>query len=145
MSRPSPTHGRIHPKAFGAQPLALKPHASAHFVLKYLLFALLFTGAPSSAQTVPGTITSQPKQFCRLFINMRGLTGQALDIKMMYGQESKKAPVTDSRLAAEAAQVAAFDTEAQALNYLSSQGWELVGYQIQTGPYVSALLQRAVR
>jgi len=115
-------------------------------MLKYLFCALLLTvAAPSFAQTVPGAATGQPKQFCRLFINLRGLTSYAADIRMMYGQESKKAPVADSRLAAEAAKVAEFDTEAQALDYLSSQGWEVVGYQVQTGPYVSVLLQRAVR
>lgn len=113
-------------------------------MLKHLLFVLLLTGAPSLAQTVPGTVTGQPKQFCRLFINMRSLTGQATDIKMMYGQESKKAPVSDSRLAAEATKVAEFDTEAQALNYLNSQGWEVLDYQVQLGPFVSVLFQRAV-
>jgi len=115
-------------------------------VLNYLLCALLLTAAaPSFAQTVPGTAPGQPKQYCRLFINLRSLTSQALAINMMYGQESKKAPVTDGRLAAEAARVAEFDTEAQAFNYLSSQGWELVGYQVQPGPYVSALFQRTIR
>lgn len=115
-------------------------------MLKYLFCALLLTAAASSfAQAAPGAATGQPKQFCRLFINLRGLTGSVVDIKMLYGQESRKAPVSDSRLAAEAARVTEFDTEAQALNYLSSQGWELMGYQVQTGPFVIALLQRAVR
>ena len=115
-------------------------------MLKYLFCALLLTAAaPSFAQDAPGAAASQPKQFCRLFIQLRDLKSHAIDVKMLYGQESKKAPVSDSRLAAEAARVAAFDTEAQVFNYLNSQGWELVGYQVQPGSYVSALLQRAVR
>lgn len=114
-------------------------------MLKYLLCALLLTAAPAFAQTTPGTAASQPKQFCRLYVSLRTLTERAVSIKLLYGQESKKAPVVDGRLAADAAKVAEFDTETQALDYLSSQGWELVGYQVLPGAYTNALFQRAIR
>jgi hypothetical protein len=116
-------------------------------MLKYLTFVLLLAASaasPACAQAAPGTATSQPKQFCRLFLSLRTPTDRAQSIEMVYGQESKKAPLADNRLAEEAAKVASFDSESQAFNYLSSKGWELIGYQYLTGAYVMAQFQRSL-
>jgi hypothetical protein len=116
-------------------------------MLNYLPLALLLaatTTSPAFAQAAPGTTTSQPKQFCRLYVSLRSSADRALSIEMAYGQESKKAPLADSRLAEEATKVASFDSESQAFTYLSSRGWELVGYQYLTGAYVVAQFQRSL-
>jgi hypothetical protein len=116
-------------------------------MLKYLTLALLLatgTTAPTLAQTAPGTTAHQPKQFCRLYVVLRGVADRALEIKMIYGQESKTAPLVDSRLAEEAAKVASFDSEELAFNYLSSRGWELVGYQYTAGGNGMAHFQRSL-
>jgi hypothetical protein len=116
-------------------------------MLKHLAFALLLAtsaASPVFAQATPGTPTSQPKQFCRLYVSLRASSDRALTIAMAYGQESKKAPLVDSRLEEEATKVASFDSESQAFNYLSSRGWELAGYQYLTGAYVVAQFQRSL-
>jgi len=115
-------------------------------MLRQLLLTLLLAtcaASPAFAQTAPST-ASQPKQFCRVFVSLRGVADRAVEIKMVYGQESKTAPLVDSRLAEEAAKVASFDSESQAFNYLSSKDWELVGYQYLPGVYVLAQFQRSL-
>ncbi|RZJ95311.1 MAG: hypothetical protein EOO60_00825 [Hymenobacter sp.] len=116
-------------------------------MLKHLTLALLFTGGvvvPTFAQTAPGATASQPKQFCRLLVNLR-VNGTIIYSSLNYGQESKVAPVTDSELAAEAEKIKAFDSESLVLNYLSSRGWEVVGYTSITASYSSYLLQRPAK
>ena len=111
-------------------------------LLKHLLLSSLFwagTAAPVFAQTVPNL----PKQFCRVAAYLRSCNGYATSIDMVYGQESKKAPTVDARLAEEAAQVHALDSEPQALNYLVTRGWEIVSYQSSPIGTVT-LLQRTI-
>jgi hypothetical protein len=98
------------------------------------------TAAPVFAQTVP----SPSKQFCRVAVYLRSSNGYATSIDMVYGQESKKAPTVDAKLAEEAAQVHAFDSEPQALAYLATRGWEIVSYQSSPIGTVT-LLQRTLK
>jgi len=108
--------------------------------MKHLLLngALLLACITTQAQSTPAAT----KQFCRVYTALRGFGTFAYSVEMAYGQESKKAPITDSRLAEEAAQVHTYDSEAQAYNYLSGRGWELVGYQVSSGGTVG-LFQRS--
>lgn len=118
-------------------------------MLKHLTLALLLaagTTAPTRAQTAPGTTAHQPKQFCRLAIRVRDATSNTITyVAMTYGQESKLNPVTDSELAAESAKVDSFDSEPLVLNYLSSKGWEIVGYNSLAPNYFTYLLQRPAK
>lgn len=98
------------------------------------------TAAPIYAQSV----SSPPKQFCRVATYLRSSNGYATSIDMVYGQESKKAPTVDARLAEEVAQVHALDSEPQALNYLVARGWEIVSYQSSPIGTVT-LLQRTIK
>ena len=117
---------------------------------RHTLVLLLATGitAPAFAQATPGT--SQPKQFCRLAIRVKDNaggsgTGTISFIAMTYGQESKATPLVDSALAAESAKVDTLDSEPLVLNYLSSQGWEIVGYNSLAPGYFTYLLQRPAK
>jgi hypothetical protein len=84
--------------------------------MKHILFAagLLLASLPTYAQNAPAAT----KQFCRVYTALRGFGTFAFSVEMTYGQESKKAPTVDSRLAEEAAQMHTYDSEAQAYNYL---------------------------
>jgi hypothetical protein len=116
-------------------------------MLKHLSLFLLLTASATGlavAQTAPGATISQPKQFCRLLINLR-VNGTILYSSLNYGQESKVAPVTDSELTAEAEKIKGLDSESLVLNYLSSRGWEVVGYTSITSAYSSYLLQRPAK
>jgi hypothetical protein len=104
-------------------------------LLSAVLLLILLT---AQAQSTPAAT----KQFCRVYTSLRGFGTFAFSIEMAYGQESKKAPTVDGRLAEEAAQVHTYDSEAQAYNYLSGRGWELVGYQVSPGGTVG-LFQRS--
>lgn len=119
---------------------------------RYSLALLLATGttAPTLAQTTPSPTTSQPKQFCRLAIRVKDNaggsgTGTIAFIALTYGQESKVTPLVDRELAAESAKVDALDSEPLVLNYLSSQGWEIVGYNSLAPGYFTYLLQRPAK
>ncbi|GAB3639142.1 hypothetical protein GCM10027422_47330 [Hymenobacter arcticus] len=105
-----------------------------------LTAGLLLAGLSTQAQNAPSTT----KQFCRVYTSLRGFGSFAQSIEMAYGQESKKAPTVDSRLAEEAAQLHTYDSEAQAYNYLNGRGWELVGYQVFPVSTVG-LFQRVVK
>jgi hypothetical protein len=114
---------------------------------KHLPLVLLLAASAASpifAQTAPSTTATQPKQFCRLAIRVKenGLIGY---IALTYGQESKLNPSTDRELAAESAKVDSLDSEPQVLNYLSSCGWEIVGYNSITSVYFTYLLQRPAK
>lgn len=116
-------------------------------MLKRLTLALLLaagTTAPTLAQTTPGTTASQPKQFCRLIIITR-VNGTVNNVTLYYGQESKLTPVADPGLAAEAEKVKSIDSEPLILNYLSSRGWEVVGYNSLNAFYSTYVLQRPAK
>lgn len=113
-----------------------------HLLLSSVLWA--GTAGPCFAQTVPNSGTSAPKQFCRVAAYLRGSNSYATSIDMVYGQESKKAPTVDARLAEEAAKVHEFDSEPQALTYLVARGWEIVSYQSSPIGTVT-LLQRVIK
>jgi hypothetical protein len=110
--------------------------------MKHVVFsaALLLAGVMAQAQATPAAT----KQFCRVYTALRSFGGFAFSVEMAYGQESKKAPTVDARLAEEATQVRTYDSEAQAYNYLSGRGWELVGYQVSSGGTVG-LFQRIAK
>jgi len=105
-----------------------------------LSVALLLAGLLVRAQGAPAAT----KQFCRVYTSLRSFGGFAFSVEMAYGQESKKAPTVDARLAEEATQLHTYDSEAQAYNYLSARGWELVGYQVSQGGTVG-LFQRMAK
>lgn len=116
-------------------------------MLKHLTLALLLavgTTAPTPAQTAPGPTAHQPKQFCRLVVTTR-VNGTVNNVTLHYGQESKLTPVADPGLAAEAEKVNALDSESLILNYLSSRGWEVIGYTSITAAYSTYVLQRAAK
>lgn len=112
-----------------------------HFALALLLAA--GAASPTFAQTITSA-TSQPKQFCRLTVTLK-TNGTIANVIIAYGQESKQAPVTDSQLAADVDRVKGFDSEALVLNYLSSRGWEIVGYNSLNAYYSTYLLQRPAK
>lgn len=120
-------------------------------MLQHLSIALLLalgTAAPTFAQTAPSASASPPKQFCRLVIRVKdnGSGGGTVGyVALTYGQESKLTPVTDSELAAESAKVDSLDSESLILNYLSSKGWEVIGYNSITPVYFTYLLQRPAK
>ena len=115
-------------------------------MFKHLTLALLLatgTTAATFAQTAPSA-PSQPRQFCRLVITLKA-NGTIAYIGLHYGQESKVAPVADSKLAAEVEKIKALDSESLALNYLSSRGWEVIGYNSLNASYFTYLLQRPAK
>lgn len=115
-------------------------------MFKHLTFALLLATSPSAAtfaQTAPSA-PSQPKQFCRLVVTLKANSTVAY-ISLHYGQESKTTPLADSELAVEAEKIKAFDSESLALNYLSSRGWEVIGYNSLNASYFTYLLQRPAK
>ncbi|MGI4870429.1 MAG: hypothetical protein ACRYFX_04535 [Janthinobacterium lividum] len=117
-------------------------------MLKHLLVSLLLSAAtvPAFAQATT-TTNSQPKQFCRLTVRLRGggSPGNTADSEMHYGEESKLTPLTDTQLAEEAAKVKALDSETLVLDYLSSRGWEVIGFNSINSYYTIYMLQRPLK
>jgi hypothetical protein len=114
--------------------LALVSIYSLQFMTRYLLLAALLAGAsrPAAAQTTPVvTPTPVPRyQFCEL--SYQG-GGPALVLRYGADDNHKQYQVNDASLQQQASYIYKLTSPTVALNYLSSQGWELVG--ITAGPY----------
>jgi hypothetical protein len=82
--------------------------------MKHLLLALLL-----SSPTLTVAQTRQPDQYCILEAGAR--TKDRAALKLLAGADPAKTGQVE-----EVQQVAAFEFEADALNYLSSRGWEVI-------------------
>lgn len=82
--------------------------------MKHLLLTLLL-----SSPILTAAQTRQPDQYCILEANAR--TKDRAELKLLAGADPAKTGQIE-----EVQQVASFEYEADALNYLSSHGWEVI-------------------
>ena len=91
--------------------------------MKTLLFALLL-----SLPTMALAQTRQPDQYCILVSYYK--TKDRAGLKLLAGTNPAKIG-----LAEEVTQVASLEDETDALNYMSSHGWEVVSTSIMSSQY----------
>lgn len=97
-------------------------------MLKKITLALLL--ATSTAVALPARAqdaasAKAPEQYCMVLATAK-MFSTKVTVALDYGQETKFFGGTDARLKDESGRIQAFNSVVDALNYMSSQGWEFV-------------------